>query len=217
MGWWSGTILGGDTPLDYLGNLEDLLKCEKLYPLENIKRMEGVRQDIYDFGGLTKLVNAFITETDSYRNIQLQVLGIVLITIGMPIDETLRGLIIEASLDDEWMREEGTSSDRGYHIQRFIDAVREYDGTPVMSNTEGLFEVIGKHIDENKELRIARKKEPVCIYATDQALVTSLWEEGNKLYKAGMVLFTSPKTLVYLQENDPKALEQLMVALGVDD
>ena len=147
MGWWSETILGGDTPLDYLGNLADLLKYETFYPLEDIKDIAAVKRSICDFG-LENLVNQFVTETDSYRNIQLQVLGVVLMAVGMPIDKTLRQLLIEAGLDDEWMSEEGRSSDRGHHIHNYIDTVRDYDGTPIMTNTEGLFEAVAKHLED---------------------------------------------------------------------
>jgi len=38
MGWWSDDVLGGDTPLDVLGDIAETLDMESLYPLCDIDK-----------------------------------------------------------------------------------------------------------------------------------------------------------------------------------
>ncbi len=147
MGWWSATILGGDTPLDYLGDFASELKLSdtenglpELYGYEFSKEILNKKEN------LTKLVSyADSIKDKEYRSIAYQILGVILMATGSKISGTLKEKIIEYAKKDEWYQNK--TPDRVFYIEDFINSVRNYkDGTPVFVKKEGLFEKIAEKI-----------------------------------------------------------------------
>lgn len=151
MGWWSATILGGDTPLDYLGDFASELNLSdtengipELYGYEFSKEILNKKEN------LNKLVRYADSIKDvEYRSIAYQVLGVILMGTGSKISGTLKEKIISYAKKDEWYQNK--TPDRVKYIENFIDCVRTYkDGNPVLVKQEGLFETIAEKIASGK-------------------------------------------------------------------
>ena len=68
------------------------------------------------------------------------------------------------------------------------------------------------HAKDHK-LLAADPGDLVCFFAVDQPLVTKLHQEGQRLWNAAAVCALDPKIRRFLEDHDPKALEQLLDAL----
>lgn len=145
MGWWSADIMGGDTPLDIQDYLFEIFGVERNYEdakkdvipaeaFEYIKIMEyfGKRKDTYWLNGDT-------------GRIFHQVLGVLMMKVGAPIDDTLKAKMIKAAENDEWANEDG-EEERKQRMDSFIKALNEYDGTPFVINSAGLFDKLAVHM-----------------------------------------------------------------------
>ena len=62
--------------------------------------------------------------------------------------------------------------------------------------------------------RISSEKCPRTYDWQAQQLVTTLHDEGHQLYRAAQVITLTPHIRQYLEKHDPKALEQLLRAMG---
>lgn len=146
MGWWSYDVLGGDTPLDALGDIADFCglgyndkvsnnKCYYGYDFLKVKsRFENSQE-------MSKILDHIKqrTEGDSYyQEIYLQVLGLVLMSTGVKIESKLKQEILSAIENDSWAKEE---EERKKAMDSFYKTFREYKkGSPVVLNQKGLFE-----------------------------------------------------------------------------
>jgi len=145
MGWWSATILGGDEPLDDLGNIADALGVKFDYDDEYGPDFHG-----YHFtrkvveAGSPKLVALLKRRMDD--SVFMQVWGAVCLWTGAKMTAKERDAVIAAAKADEWMREEGTGSERGGFIDEFIAAVRENwkGGKTTTLKDQGLFDRIAE-------------------------------------------------------------------------
>ena len=143
MGWWSCTIMGGDSPLDWLGSLMDVCGIEFDYGCGD----ETYHGYLLDRDKIEAKTNAMLKcATKGYESsIGLQVLGAVLMEVGAPIDAKLKRTIIRAAKDDEWMLEEGRGSERGKYVMEFIEKIKAHKtGESTELAYEGLFENLAK-------------------------------------------------------------------------
>lgn len=146
MGWWSATILGGDGPMDYIGDMEQFAKLpaydpntdkEMTYtPAERRTKIEAA---------MPKLIKYCKQAYDV--NIAYQVLGVLIITCGAKISADLRAQIIQSSLSDEWYL--NGDKERQFYIRKFVRQLHRYPlegGRPRQIAYEGLFDVMSKHV-----------------------------------------------------------------------
>ena len=151
MGWWSATILGGDTPLDYLGDFASQLKLSDTENgLGDLYGYEFSQEILNKKENLNKLVRyADSIKDEDYRSIAYQVLGVILMSTGSKISGTLKEKIIDYAKKDEWYQNK--TPDRVFFIEDFINCVRNYkDGIPVFVKKEGLFEKIAEKVASGK-------------------------------------------------------------------
>lgn len=148
MGWWSATILGGDSPLDDLGSLAKICGIghgdyEKPGNFHGYMFSKSVVEK-----NLKRLVewceaNKYV----EYRSIAYQVLGAVVLHTGAKISKALHKKLIDQAMADEWMREEGTGSERGRYVQAFVRMLKAHEpGKSVQIPDQGLFEQLAKVI-----------------------------------------------------------------------
>jgi hypothetical protein len=148
MGWWGSGILEGDTPLDYLAEIEKILGVSDLYPLEGWDDKKRARvliavEKLTDFD-LGKICAGRRYESEVF----VQTLACVIMASGAPMSKVFRDAAVKAGSDDGWMKEEGSESSRGTSIRNFMGAIREYeDGKPTVIDSKGLFQSIGEFLE----------------------------------------------------------------------
>lgn len=150
MGWWSGDILGGDTPLDFLGDFASICECPMLDTDESAKS-DTDAQDIYGYPFTRKQVEKFLDPLflragkDKYSpEIGLQVLGYLVLFTGAEISKIQQDLLVVAGQSDEWANEDAS---RRKHVNAYIAAMREHKaGTSVNLKTKGLFEKLNERM-----------------------------------------------------------------------
>jgi hypothetical protein len=137
MGWWSTTIMGGDSPLDF----EDAF-----YGICDAEKWDGNKQVPIPAKTLAihlpKILD-YIQECEGW-DLQMgyQVLGVMLMKSGCPIPRELKDKIVWAAENDEWAQGDG---ERMRHCQKFAKQIQSYEGSPTKVDQEGLFEVFLKH------------------------------------------------------------------------
>ncbi len=151
MGWWSCTIMGGDTPLDAQGDMQDAvgLRTEELYPDSNDERVsdEYIHEQIK--ANVPAMIDVALSNSDNswYPGVYKQVLGVMVMSAGCdPADEDVKlalKIAKEGAEDDDWDDDE-----RREYIAAFIKQLDEYDGTPQDPKSEGLFEKVMEAVDE---------------------------------------------------------------------
>jgi hypothetical protein len=163
MGWWSASILGGDEPLDYLGDLADICgvgyrdkdESEDLTKLSAQER--EARATLYDYAFSAEIVNDSATRKQMIKycqeayspEIAHQVLGVILMATGAKIPKTLKQKIVKSAQKDEWAN--NPDEERMSYIQAFIAALNNYiDGTPVFTTVEGLFQKINENLSSGQ-------------------------------------------------------------------
>lgn len=148
MGWWACTIAGGDQPLDTIADIEEHLQGympkEFLASFEDEDALrvltcleEEVGSDIYvAYQNALKIadMDKFFSSDDE---VDLQVLAQVYLGLGAEITDAERQIFIDAGMRDEWA---GNSEERRSYILAYINAVKNYTGTPLFEVSEGLFE-----------------------------------------------------------------------------
>ena len=133
MGWWNASILGGDEPLDYLADFEEMADVADLYPLENaeVAALETLRLFLND--NLAALVADAVTDESP---IHAQVLAVLVLASGAFLDEASMESLTAAAWRDEWATRD---EDRLNEIVRLVTALRAYDGTANVWEHPGLF------------------------------------------------------------------------------
>ena len=129
MGWWSATIMGGDTPLDYKSFIEEATG--------------GLDKE-----ALNSNIDAAVSmiEADKYdSHIGFQALGVLIMKVGADMSEELKAKIMDNSFDPE-LENWDDPKERKYYLDKFKDQISKYDGTPQEVEAEGLFEKIFKGI-----------------------------------------------------------------------
>lgn len=135
MGWWSTVVMGGDTPLDYQGDMIDLCGVDYNAFVDNYDLdLTALRSDIessYD-----KLTEYCDNVSYGDPNIAYQILGVLILESGAKLPDEIKIKIEDAAKNDEW----STSNDeRKANMDAFRHQVANYDGTPTEIKYEGLF------------------------------------------------------------------------------
>jgi len=174
MGWWSLTILGGDTPLDYVAWIGDrvfarigrdrvagmLARAGEPLDVANgrpgghlIWPPAGERTELHHavraaLGVVAPSLAAEFAEVDDGGRYGLQALAVVCMGYGAPMSAELRRLCGQAAFGDEWAR---TDTERRAHIAQLVGAINGYrDGAPTRLEEVGLFAAIERHIAAGK-------------------------------------------------------------------
>jgi hypothetical protein len=149
MGWWSTTIMGGDTPMDWECIFYDTLKIKMFKPKNGGYNKIPKKKLEESQDSLVRKINAMKKKGWTSQDIGLQVLGVTMMEAGAKINNKNKVLILDAAKKDGWAKED---EERRHHIDNFVLALQSYDGTKSASTTkEGLFEVIGKSMSEGKK------------------------------------------------------------------
>lgn len=152
MGWWSADVLGGDTPLDMIWTFEDHFKLGRgtLYPLENwsTKTRSIVKRSIEgDHNGFWQAVfKAKELAGWSGGEVAVQVGAVIWLNSGADMSMAVKNILIKAAKNDVWANEgdEYDNTERKAVMKNLEDKIRGYTGTPILVNSEGLFDVIAK-------------------------------------------------------------------------
>jgi hypothetical protein len=148
MGWWSDDVMGGDTPLDIESFIYDAVGINK-YPEDSDEEVR-IPSDAFDYKKIVKFLKD--RDGDDYwlkgdtGNIFHQVLGILMMESGAPINKTLKAKMIKAAQQDEWANEDGGDEDRKDKMDAFITKVKNYDGTSTIIKSKGLMETMADAI-----------------------------------------------------------------------
>jgi hypothetical protein len=139
MGWWSTTIMGGDSPLDFEDAFYGICQFEKWDDSKQVPIPAEVLMS-----HLPQILDRIEENRDWKWELQIgyQVLGVMLMKAGCEISPGLKGKIIQSALEDEWAQGDG---ERMRHCQKFAKQIQSYEGSPTKVDQEGLFEVFLKH------------------------------------------------------------------------
>jgi hypothetical protein len=122
MGWWGTKVMSGDSPLDYEGDFAKMMGLEF--------QMSGKQSYIFTRPLVEKHLKEMVAkaEKDKYdgKTVGLHVIGVIALRVGAKLPKNIKDKILKACDDDEWMREDGTSSERGASILRFRKAVEDH-------------------------------------------------------------------------------------------
>ncbi|MFB6783038.1 hypothetical protein ACFCX0_38275 [Streptomyces sp. NPDC056352] len=138
--------MGGDSPLDYLDGLQEIVGVEGLYSLADMsgEQRAAVAARLADPGVLKRAQG----HAEQMAPKGLQVLATVLLAVGAPIPEQLRGWIY-AAIAAEDLSDWGSSADeRQTHLAALRSAVAAHAAGGVVTSIadEGLFEVLLTHV-----------------------------------------------------------------------
>lgn len=143
MGWWSTTIMGGDTPLDYQSDLTDIISGGYLTGNDITAAQLENMDEVFVNGKIESLV-----KNKDDRSIMYQVLMVMAMRVGAKLSSKLKLLAISNIRNDEWQFED---SERKEVIDNLIQTLNQYDGSiRVKVKSEGLFEVFNKHQADGK-------------------------------------------------------------------
>lgn len=129
MGWWGFGVMDGDAPLDSLYDFEDVFEGEW-----KVDREEVSGDDLFNtypyFCGFFFTKNKIIKNIPrfnkrSINEIDLQVVGVILIYYGIKIPVRLKKDILEAIDKDEWSTRE---SKRKAMMDKYYTFLEKYNG-----------------------------------------------------------------------------------------
>ena len=152
MGWWSASILGGDTPLDFLGDFADIVgvgsRDDEEEGLSELYGYNFSKEILNDSVNLGKMLS-YADKQKYDKSIAYQVLAVILMATGSNISQTLKNKIISQSKKDEWYLSK--NPERVAYIDQLIGSVELYkNGLPIILKSEGLFEKISQHLADGK-------------------------------------------------------------------
>lgn len=145
--------IGGDSPLDFEDDIFGICVVNKFPEDFNLGEDKPVELTKKDFEmHLPKILEHLRKqENDEFYDefaIGFQVLGVLMMKCGAPISDELKAEIIQASETDSWAKED---AERKTIVDGFHEAIRSYNGKPIIIRSRGLFEVIADHLASGKE------------------------------------------------------------------
>lgn len=145
MGWWSPTILGGDSALDYHGDMMDIIAETNGMKIDYYADLEFKPTAKMVDKAMPKLVKYARDHNDSYDpGVAAQVLGVIIITSGAKMSEKTRKYIHTAAVNDEWAI---VDPERKEYIDSFARQIKRYTGKRKLKVAEeGLFDMIAKKV-----------------------------------------------------------------------
>ncbi|MGZ8856203.1 MAG: hypothetical protein ACXW0J_03150 [Nitrososphaeraceae archaeon] len=155
MGWWSCTVMGGDTPADIGCVIEsDILGLNQEDEDEEDSSINEI--DLKPILA-SKLSYMASSECDNMMKefgdlmIAHQVLGYYVLTIGAdPNNKDVKTILKhakKAAAADRWAQRD---PERKQHMDKFIKAINEFNGEPVEIEDESLMEVLNDHFEKGK-------------------------------------------------------------------
>jgi hypothetical protein len=138
MGWWSTDIMGGDSPLDFEDEFYDIAGVNKFPESGGMTKLnkESVEKNFDKFVSVVK-------KCDYEPEVGWQVLAVTAIGAGAKIPVVAMAEMKRACVNDSWAKE---NDDRKKSVESLLDVLNEYNGTPIIITSKGLFEVINNHI-----------------------------------------------------------------------
>ena len=138
MGWWSTDIMGGDSPLDFEDEFYDIAGVNKFPESGGMTKLnkESVEKNFDKFVAVVK-------KCDYEPEVGWQVLAVTAIGAGAKIPVVAMSKMKQACVNDSWAKE---NDDRKKSVESLLDVLNEYNGTPIIITSKGLFEVINNHI-----------------------------------------------------------------------
>ena len=147
MGWWSTCIMGGDTPYDVAGDLRDII-----YPNQDYDSCPEIGRRLHmpdDWGedeqaqlrtrldeyGAEKAADEMSAKWGADRAIIYQVIGLIVMSCGAALTETMCKKVLQACDDDDWRDDE-----REEHIATLRKDAETYTGEPIQRTQTGLLE-----------------------------------------------------------------------------
>lgn len=152
MGWWSETIMGGDTPLDLKSEFYEMAGVDQFSPLteKDKKALAGI-QPGFTKGGMDDILNRWgcgKPDEDFYKDtksIGFQVLAVILMKVGAPIKPKLKTLMLEWIPQDVWSNE---NPERKKHVDDLLEKVKAYTGKPTSVPEKGLFDAFSDKLSQ---------------------------------------------------------------------
>lgn len=150
MGWWDVTVLGGDTPLDILGELESILGVRELYPVRawEDETREAVRKAFEK--NWINVTSRFADEKCWWskgwnHEVAIQVVAVVAMASGAEFPEGFKERAIKAANDDEWANEDGSRHQRMVELKKTLEEYTPGNPTEVAEKglMERIYEVMG--------------------------------------------------------------------------
>lgn len=138
MGWWSTDIMGGDTPLDFEDAFYEIAGVEK-FPESGGKTKLNKETVEKNFDRFTDVVHKCSYE----QEIGWQVLAVVALSAGINIPVVAIAEMKQACMNDQWATED---NERRITIDSLLNSLNTYDGTPIIINSRGLFEVMAQKL-----------------------------------------------------------------------
>ncbi len=152
MGWWSATVMGGDTPCDYIYDLERAAGLDSMD--EDLKQADVKKAINKNLDKVFKAAKKMDDEDDGtdYAGIMAQVLGYFIITNGAKMTDEIRQFVIDGIKKDDWAKDD---SERKKFMTHFKGQISRYKNAGsergVRVAHEGLFEAMAKHIKKGKK------------------------------------------------------------------
>jgi hypothetical protein len=140
MGWWSKTIMGGDSPLDFEDNFYHICKVEK-WP-EGKRGMAPLPKNAIE-SNLNLLIDDINREEGWYQQIGYQVLAVKMLQVGCEISEGLKAKMIQTCNEDEWAQED---AEREKHCKGLARKLKAHTNVPTEVESKGLLEVFAEKI-----------------------------------------------------------------------
>lgn len=154
MGWWSSTIMGGDTPCDIIMGYEELAydkidvadredDDDSEEEFSDEQRRHAIELSIPEL-----ILDAEETVQWSGPYIAFQVLAYFLLSNGCTITEELRTRLVESfnePVEEDW----DNTAERQMHLNAAKQQLLDYDiagGTVVTFANESLFDAISQHL-----------------------------------------------------------------------
>lgn len=150
MGWWSKTVLGGDTPMDYIGDLEHIAGLtDEDEDLTKKQVKAKITSNLIKLFAHAKKVDE--DEDFHYKGIMPQVFGVLVCSYGVPITIGMKNFILEGIKNDEWSR---TDKNRLRFMNHFKRQIKRYKLTGsqrgIQVASESLLDAINSDISEGK-------------------------------------------------------------------
>lgn len=141
MGWWSESIMGGDSPLDYAGEIAHAVGAPQDFDATPDDSFHG-----WVFGPDARekfqkdLVGFLKREMRYDKSVWVQVVGTIALYLGVPLSAGQKRYIIAWAERDEWLLDDGRLSARGRAIADFVARVKGHQGEKTRVPYTGLFD-----------------------------------------------------------------------------
>jgi hypothetical protein len=94
MGWWSETIMGGDTPLDCYDEIRELFGVSSDNYFSDTSHLEGFTKDLVESKLELVFDNICSEHYDGYSNYNWHVLAKIIMQTGASVPDNIKSMII---------------------------------------------------------------------------------------------------------------------------